>query len=416
MKVNANPIRLAPYLYHFIGVNSIFWVVEILNWWRFFGFPPMEPDFADIRAFTAQVTCAQKGIDYLETNCDPWNRNIGSLNIYVPFFKFFGLDESRTGILGNAFQVLLFLSIYMVAYAVKLDLGKFKNALLLLIVLASPPIAIAIERGQFEIVILIFTILASYLLYAQKQYMAYLIFGLLSVLKIYPIIVLILLLANRSMKKSIRQLFFGLVVIIISSVVIVNAISGQFGDLQDNGLSLGFWRTFGVTVLPYLCVKLLKDVNLLDSDFTLSLVQAHALGMLVTFSLILIFCIFRSKKKVFGPNLTPLIEENSLRSIFILLNLSMICICYFVVSSFDYRMIYLIPLFLVCLAEDGKEKNYKLTNYFVYGTVFVMWAQVFIWTSALAQIPILVSLVLVLLNIGPTLQLHYARPLWLKNL
>ena len=413
--INANPIRLAPYINHFIIVNTIFWVVRILNWWHFFGFPPMEPDFADIRAYTAQVTCAQKGIDYLETNCDPWNRGIGSLNIYVPFFKFFGLDESRTGILGNAFQVLLFLSIYMVAYAVKLNLGKFKNALLLLIALVSPPIAIALERGQFEIVILILLILASYLLYAQKQYMAYIIFGLLSVLKIYPIIVLILLLANRSIKKSIRQLFFGLVVIIISSLIIFNSISGQFGDLQDNGLSHGFWRTFGVTVLPYLSVKLLKDVNFLNDNFLFSLEQAHALGMLVTFSLILIFCIFRSKKKVFGPNLTPFIEEKSFRSILILLSLSMVCVCYFMVSSYDYRMIYLLPVFVVCLAEDDGEKTNKVTNYFVYGTVFVMWSQVFIWTSAIAQIPILVSLLMVLFNIGPTLQSHYARPLWMNK-
>jgi hypothetical protein len=416
MKKSANLNQIILYVSHFLIVNAIFWGVRILNWWHFFGFPPMNPDFADIRAFTAQVTCAQKGIDYFETNCDPWNRGIGSLSVYVPILKLFNLNESRTGILGNTFQVVLFLSIYMVAYAIKLDLSKLKNGILMLFVLVSPPVAIAVERGQFEVVILALTILAGFLLYAQKQYIAYLIFGFLSVLKIYPIIVLILLLANRSMKKTIRHVFFGLAVIIISSVVIVNAISGQVDDLQDNALSLGFWRTFGVTVLPYLCVKLLKDVNLLDSDFTLSLVQAHALGMLFTFFLILVLYIFYTKTRVFGPNLTPLIEENSLRSIFILLNLSMICICYFVVSSFDYRMIYLIPLFLVCLAEDGKEKKYKLTNYFVYGTVFVMWAQVFIWTSALAQIPILVSLVLVLFNIGPILQSHYARPLWLKNL
>ena len=135
MKKSANSNQIILYVSHFLIVNAIFWGVRILNWWHFFGFPPMNPDFADIRAFTAQVTCAQKGIDYFETNCDPWNRGIGSLSVYVPILKLFNLNESRTGLLGNTFQVVLFLSIYMVAYAIKLDLSKLKNGILMLFVL-----------------------------------------------------------------------------------------------------------------------------------------------------------------------------------------------------------------------------------------------------------------------------------------
>lgn len=415
MKSNPNSIRVLPYLSHFIVVNVIFWGVRALNWWHFFNFGPMKPDFADLRAYTSQVTCAQKGIDYLEINCDPWDRSIGLLGVYVPLLKFFNMNESRTAVLGNSFQLALFLSIYAVAYALKLDLGKLKNAILLLLAMTSPPIAIAVERGQFEIVILVLTILAGFLLYAKKQYFVYLIFGFLSVIKIYPVIVLTLLLANRSIKKSIRQLLFGFIVLIISSVIIFSAISAQADNLPTSALSVGFFRTFGVTVLPYISVKFLKDTEFLSANFNFSLMQAHTLGMFFTFFVILIFCFLRIRKKVFGPNLTPLIEEKSLRSMFILLSLSMVYICYFIVSSYDYRMIYLLPLFLVGLAEDDGKKKSKLTNYFVYGIIFVMWSQVNVWTSVLAQFPILVALILVLFNIGPVLQSHYAIPLWIKK-
>ena len=415
MKSGANSIRVLPYLSHFVAVNAIFWGVRVLNWWHFFNFGPMKPDFADLRAYTSQVTCAQKGIDYLEINCDPWGRGIGLLGVYVPLLKFFDLNESRTAIVGNAFQVLLFLSIYAVAYALKLDLSKFKNAILLLLAMTSPPIAIAVERGQFEIIILVLSILAGFLLYAKKQYFVYLIFGFLSVLKIYPIIVLTLLLANRSIKKSIRQLLFGFIVFVISSVMIFSAINAQANNLPNNWRSHGFFRTFGVTVLPYLSVKFLQDTELLSANFSFSLMQAHALGMFFTFFLMLIIYFLRINKKVFGPNLTPLIEEKSLRSMFILLSLSMVYICYFVVSSYDYRMIYLLPLFLVGLATDDGKKKSELTNYFVYGIIFVMWSQVFIWTSALSQVLIFVTLILVLFNIGSVLQSHYASPLWIKK-
>ena len=415
MKSGANSIRVLPYLSHFVVVNAIFWGVRVLDWWHFFNFGPMKPDYADLRAYTSQVTCAQKGIDYLEINCDPWERSIGLLGVYVPLLKFFNLNESRTAVLGNAFQVLLFLSIYAVAYALKLDLSKLKNIILLLLVMTSPPIAIAVERGQFEIVILVLTILAGFLLYAKKQYFVYLIFGFASVLKIYPIIVLALLLANRSIKKSPRQLLFGFIVFVSSSVMIFSAINAQTDNLLASARSVGFDRTFGVTMLPYLSVRFLQGAALLSSNFSFSLMHAHALGMFFTFFLILIIYFLRIKKKVFGPNLTQLIEEKSLRSMFILFSLSMVYICYFVVSSYDYKMIYLLPLFLVGLAEDHGEKKGKLTNYFVYGIIFVMWSQVFIWTSALSQILILVTLILVLFNIGPVLQSHYASPFWIKK-
>jgi hypothetical protein len=197
--------------------------------------------------------------------------------------------------------------------------------------------------------------------------------------------------------------------------MIFSAINTQTENLLTSARSVGFDRTFGVTMLPYLSVRFLQGAVLLSANFSFSLMQAHALGIFFTFFLVLIIYFLRRKKKVFGPNLTPLIEEKSLRSMFILLSLSMVYICYFVVSSYDYKMIYLLPLFLVGLAEDHGRKKSKLTNYFVYGIIFVMWAQVFIWTSALSQILIHVTLISMLFNIGPILQSHYVSPLWIMK-
>jgi hypothetical protein len=114
--------------------------------------------------------------------------------------------------------------------------------------------------------------------------------------------------------------------------------------------------------------------------------------------------------------LSRLLKDNSLASNTVLLSLGMVVITYFIISSFDYRMIYLISLCVVALANDGAHMDEKTKRYLVYGILIAMWSQAYIWTSAFAQIPILVTLILILFNIGPILQSQYASPFHFKKL
>lgn len=412
----AGQIHFMSYAGHFLAVNVVFWIIRAQNWWHFFGFPPMKPDFSDLRAYTAQVTCAQNGINYLVTNCDPWGRKIGQLEIYVPILKFLNLNEARTNIVGNTFQVLLFISIYAAAYVLQLDLRKPKNAVLMILVLISPPFALLIERGQFEIILFGLIIFAVFIIHRDRKIFAYLILGFLSIFKFYPIILLTFLLASRRIRNTKFQLFFGFLVFLVATGTIIYSVWGQLDSMQANSLSTGFWRTFGITVLPYLGVKAVNGLHVFNYQFHIDLIQSHSIGMLIFVVVILILFYLRSQGKVFGPNLTSLIEEGTARSMILLFSLCMVCISYFVVSSYDYRMVYVVPLFLIGLSQDKGEKRNRLTIYFAYGIPLIMWCQVFIWTSAFAQIPIIVSMAMILFNTGPLLLSDYVRPNWAKRL
>jgi len=411
----AGQIHFMSYAGHFLAVNVVFWVIRAQNWWHFFGFPPMKPDFSDLRAYTAQVTCAQNGINYLETNCDPWGRKIGQLEIYVPILKFLDMNEARTNVIGNTFQVLLLLSIYALACALQLDLRKPKNALLMMFILVSPPIALLIERGQFEIILFVLIILAAYLTHFGRKTLAYFILGFLSILKFYPLILLGLLLANRRIRNAKFQLLFGLLIFLASTSTIIYSLQGQLESMQANALSDGYWRTFGITVLPYLGIKAVNGLQIFQHDLYVDLIQSRSIGILILVILILILYYFRSHGKFFGPNLTSLIEEGTARSMILLFSLCMVCISYFVVSSYDYRMVYVVPLFLIGLSQDKGEKRNRLTIYFAYGIPLIMWCQVFIWTSALAQIPIIVSMAMILFNAGPLLLSDYVGANWAER-
>ena len=146
---------MTPYLVNFLAVNIFYWIVRFENWWQFFGFRPMTPDFADLRAYTSAVSCSQQGINYLVENCDPWGRKIGLLNIYVPILKFFNFNEDYTSLIGNSMQVLLFLTVFLLAYVLHINLGKLRNCILIFILLVSPPIALLVAQGQLEIILFV---------------------------------------------------------------------------------------------------------------------------------------------------------------------------------------------------------------------------------------------------------------------
>ena len=222
-------------------------------------------------------------------------------------------------------------------------------------------------------------------------------------LKFYPIILLGLLLASRRIKNTTTQIIFGLLVLISSTGSIIYTLRGELNHTAYSPLSAslseGYWRTFGVTVPPYLGIKTINDLNILESKIHFSRIQVQSFGFLIIVVVALILLFFHSRGKVFGPNVSLIIEEGTLRSIVLLFSLCLTCISYFLLSSYDYRMIYAVPLFLIGLAQESEKRKNKLIGYFVYGILFIMWAQIFIWTSALAQAPILVSFVLVLFNI-----------------
>ena len=401
------PIQMLPYVLNFLTVNFVFWTVHLHNWWRFFGVPSMKPDFADLRAYTASVTCSQLGIDYLEINCDPWGRKIGLLEVYVPILKFLNLNESRTFIIGQTFQISLFISIYVIAYTLRLDLRKPKNASLMLITLLSPPVALLIERGNFEIFLFVFFTIAIFLIQANRKISAYLIIAFLSILKLYPIFFLILMLANRRIKNTKFQLFFGLLVSILSIMTMFYLLWGKLDNLLANSVSNGFWRTFGVTAIPRICVKGLNEMGVLNLNIDLNSSQYRLIGFLIFAILILVFSHLRSKGKTFGPNLSFLIEEKSFRSILVIFSVCMIFLSYFLISSFDYRMVYLIPLFLIGISQGIGEKKSAIRTYFTYGIPIVMWCQLFIWSSVFAQIPIFFAMAILIVNLAPTLKNDY---------
>jgi len=224
------------------------------------------------------------------------------------------------------------------------------------------------------------------------------------------------LLANRRIRNTKFQLFFGLFIFGLSTITMSYLLWGKLDDLLANSVSAGFSRTFGITAIPRVIVKALDETKVLNIDRELNSSQYRLIGVLIFLIIILTLTYLRSKGKGFGPNLTSFIEEESLRSIVLLFSLCMVFLSYMLISSFDYRMIYLIPLFLIGLSQDAGKKKSAITVYFAYGIPIVMWCQIFIWSSVLAQVPIILSLAIIIFHVSPIYLFDHVSSGWVKRL
>lgn len=151
--------------------------------WRSFGVVPLEPHFFDMRAVTDHAACAAKGFDaYTITPCAsilPFN--------YPPIWLWLG----NLGI-GEKDAAWLSLSMAGGAFLVLLLLLRGRSAadgVVSSLALLSPPVAMAVERGNIDLCIVMLVGLAA-LVFSERRPIRCVVSALLLtvavVLKLYP--------------------------------------------------------------------------------------------------------------------------------------------------------------------------------------------------------------------------------------
>lgn len=164
--------------------------------WRVAGVSPLTPNFADARVITSGWECTNKGYDVLVENpCDPWYRPMNYPRFWlVPAALHF--DQTATAALGVSFAVLFYVSSLLLLGRLGVFEGLFSAA-----VFVSPPVLLAIERGNNDL--LIFTFLAISLLAWRFPNRVGRAVGLgfvflAAIAKLYPILALVALLGRRT--------------------------------------------------------------------------------------------------------------------------------------------------------------------------------------------------------------------------
>ena len=128
------------------GLMALLSGAERLLMWRQLGVLPLDRSFGDLRVVTSAWDCSRRGIDVLAANpCDPWSRAMNYPRIWL-LPGAFGLGQSSTVIIGIALCAVFLL-------AVMILLGRLsqRQAVLYGVMLGSPAVLLAVERGNTDL-------------------------------------------------------------------------------------------------------------------------------------------------------------------------------------------------------------------------------------------------------------------------
>jgi len=178
--------------------------------------PKMLPPFADMRVIAAGAECIRLGYDVLiENPCDPWLRPMNYPRIWS-IFAFWGINQSHTVILGIICGLLFFVLTF-----VTIERLNYLESFFYALILCSPSVMLAVERGNNDLIIFILLALCLLLIKGRNligRSFGYALILLSAILKLYPIFAL-----TSSLKEKRRDFLLIFIAISIAFVIYVIA-------------------------------------------------------------------------------------------------------------------------------------------------------------------------------------------------
>jgi hypothetical protein len=235
---------------------------------------------------------------------------------------FLGITEAQTKIAG--WILMLVFSILIGAVMSQIRDNRIFSSVFGFIVLISPPNQLLIERGNFDLVIIIVLAFISYLLVKENYYLVLSLLLLITLFKFYtlPLFIYLIYLSRSKLIK-----FTGGLIFIVTSFLVVNDLSKIKIDFPRPS-----WAAFGNPIFGIYFHRFEIELPNLIQDL---------IGLIsLVIALIMIKVILRNKN-IELPETTilqiPINFKDSIFKIFLLTFL----ICYFSSTSFDYRLFYL---------------------------------------------------------------------------
>ena len=305
----------------------------------FFGIPKMLPGYADLRGLTESVGCRDDFSELLSNSCDylqfippfrarPFNYTKFALDI----FEKLGLDSSSTKIVGGLlgiimiFSTLVFLFCLIKSYIKKLYISS--------LIIVSFPTQIAIERGNYDLIIfpLLLLLVLIVIKFLSRPNLLKLInvsalSFILTALKLYPAVGLVPWgIINLFKVKKFKWFWLSLIFSSISALLIQIEYIPQI--LNNNPKPFGF-DSFGFLTAYQDSLSILISIIFITMKI-----------LIVSFIALMTYSSVVNYEKNNNIVIFPYTNEGIFHSIF---GLTIIFI-YILSNSYDYRMIFIIGL------------------------------------------------------------------------
>lgn len=234
-----------------IAALSLLLFSLIFEQWKWARFPRMSPRFGDLQIITATAACIQSG-DWSITGptCDPFGRPYNYPVIWAQAFSALGLNDSRVIVVGHIMGLLLIAA--LAAPLVLLARGRCSSSRVagLSLCVASPPIALGLERGNTDGLILV-VLVVSGVVYLRNRQVSAALMGTVTGLKFFPVLVVAAFQPTRRKYSSLAVfVFFMIAMLTLSAESFV-----RLAEMQDPTAEF----RFGSLLLPFYIVPVVLN-------------------------------------------------------------------------------------------------------------------------------------------------------------
>jgi hypothetical protein len=271
---------------------------------------------------------------YTSESCDPWQRKFNYPLIWLKTFSFFGIRQSHTFTLGVALFFILLCALFYWNLKIIRTKFEFWQVASLTAIYISPPILLLVERGNTDsLIFALLTILTSVSKKISPLFFAVML-AFLSYLKLFVMGAMAIVLCTER-KWQITLFYIALFAIVLVSL------KDEIPYIR-NFTAVNFWTSFGISVVP-LGFALVTGTKI-------SAIESFAIGLILIVAVILILLSLLNKhyKKLISLNSLDLEEIRVVSMYFGVLLFSFLA-----GSSYDYRMVYLIPVMLLVTLEKS---------------------------------------------------------------
>ena len=280
---------------------------------------------------------------YCKEDCRPFR--YGPSLLYLPFLNL--LEEFYYQIFPNLLIIFFILSIFII-------FNKFheKNRLLIFCIILSPTSLLAIERGNFDLLLFIFAFLICY---NRFLYINIFLISFSFLAKYYPVTYFLNIFTHKKNNSFLKMRIIFIITLILSALILYFHKEIFLGALDSSSASkAGYHMLFSIKATA----KVLKYI------FSINYILLLIITYLSFFIIIYLFVKYLYKNKI-NENLSLDKIEDKL----FLIGTNTILFNYLIFSNYYYREIFLI-LSLPILIKLKNTLKIDTIKYFIYFIIF----------------------------------------------
>lgn len=328
------------------GISIAFGIFALLaiglNGWKFLRVQPEVVLFHDLRTLTATAGCINANPEWSiqSAPCSSLGTEYNYPSLPARILALFGVDETATYALGMTLLVLMAITWFILVYLVLGSPIQPWRLVILALVIFSPPGFLAVERGNYDIVILFLVVSAASLYISRFRWAASILLAVSVSLKYISLGAFAMLLRDKHQRLASLGPF-----LVLSAVLM--GVSWQEIFFISQRTPTTATQSFGAALLPISVYEIYPWVGDLSGLDRVPSAKVAGIAVFITVAGLLLVALHSSKFAKFTRETQHLWTEmfaGRKASTLFLGGVGSLVGAYLLGTNFNYRLIFMVPI------------------------------------------------------------------------